>query len=135
MLSFSTEEHSADPPQDADRFVELQSNMRSAPTRKETGGFTKILKCVGCSIERSDVRRRLCTGGEPLCVTCRASPFYRLMSESLLRTSAPGLEMAYYPRPVGYTVNGKNPAFRPQRMYLWADIAERCAALGIDIPE
>ena len=120
-----------------DRFIEVNNNLRERPPTKESKdkALSKVLTCVGCGVSSHTVRRRMCTGGEALCQACRGSPSYRVMSETLLRASAPWLDAVYYPDPVGFAVNCKHPAFRPQRMYLWADVAERCVALGVEIPE
>jgi len=105
--------------------------QRSRPRSK------RVLVCEGCGVSgvTGQVRRRLCSGGEALCSSCRGAPEHRLMSESLLRRNAPWLPAEEYPAPVGSTVNCKHPAFRRQRMYAWGDVALRCAVLGLPLPE
>jgi hypothetical protein len=123
-------------PEDGARLITLEGDARGLPRRREIPPRpAKALICRGCGISAHHVRRRICTGGEALCPACRSSPVHRVMSEALLRARAPWLDAIYFPCPVGYAVNCKHPAFRSQRMYLWSEVAERCVALGLDVPE
>ena len=91
--------------------------------------------CAQCQKRKSDVRRRQCTGGAPLCSLCRSLPAHKVLSRALLRKSAPWLPEDQYPGPVGHTVNCKHPAFARQHMFLWGDVAQRCADLGLPLPD
>ena len=57
------------------------------------------------------------------------------MSEAAVRARAPQLSPSLYPLPVGTVVNCANPAFRRQRVYMWGDVALRCAQLNLELPE
>ena len=122
---------------DAARFVQTSSSKR--PPRRvgeqPVRGVGVALQCASCGAAAQSVRRRMCTGGELLCTPCRASPAHQIMSASSLRKSAPWLSPESYPAHVGLIANCRHPGFRPQRVYAWADVAERCVALGVPLPE
>jgi len=95
-------------------------------------------RCESCGRaypEVARVRRRVCTGSQALCDSCRASPEHKIMTEAALRRLAPQLPAHLYPAPLGSVANCVNPAFRRQRVYAWGDVALRCAQLSLPLPD
>ena len=115
------------------RVIELSQPLRRPQPRVSTKPI--MLMCTECGQLSMEVKRRFCTGGHALCPTCRYSPEHKVLSHSYLQKSVPWLEPLFYPEIVGHTVNCKHPAFRPQRMYKWSDVAARCLELGLKIPD
>lgn len=118
--------------EDTDRIIPLHvSPSESQP--KAPAGMPNI--CAVCGDRGAHIKKRRCTYSAPLCNRCRALPEHRVMSKAFLRKNVPWLPAKFYPRPVGYTVNCRHPAFHQQAMYLWGDVAARCVDLGLEIPE